>query len=138
MLPSPDFRMTRQRSVILEELRAVTSHPTADQMYEQVRRRLPRVSLGTVYRNLDLLTEQGVIQKLELAGTQRRFDGNVQNHYHLRCVRCGRVEDAPIAPFGWIEQEVQQVTAYEIIGHRLKFLGLCPQCRQIGPTGPHA
>ena len=123
-------RMTRQRFVILEELRDTRSHPTADEIYELVRRRLPRVSLATVYRNLDVLCEQGVIQKLELACSQRRFDGNTRNHYHVRCTRCGRVEDAPIEPLAWLEQAVNRASDYVITGHRVKFLGTCPQCEQ--------
>ena len=125
------FRMTRQRQVILKELRKVNSHPTADEIYEMVRQRLPRVSLGTVYRNLDMLCECGTIQKLELAGTQRRFDGNVENHYHIRCIRCDRVEDAPIEPVTTLEDTLRKrMGDYEIIGHRLEFTGICPQCRQ--------
>ena len=124
------FRMTRQRQVILEELRKINSHPTADEVYEMVRRRLPRVSLGTVYRNLDMLCECGMIQKLELAGPQRRFDGTIENHYHVRCIRCGRVEDAPIEPLAALEDTLRELSDYEIIGHRLKFIGICPQCKQ--------
>ena len=62
--------MTRQRRVILEALRGTTSHPTADEVYEMVRRRLPRISLGTVYRNLEILSGEGLVAKLEMAGTQ--------------------------------------------------------------------
>ena len=69
------LRMTRQRKVILEIMKNVTSHPTADQVHQMVRKTLPHVSLATVYRNLEILSEHGMIQKLELAGAQRRFDG---------------------------------------------------------------
>ncbi|MGE5575573.1 MAG: Fur family transcriptional regulator [Syntrophothermus sp.] len=127
------FRMTHQRQIILEELKNVTTHPTADEVYEMVRRRLPRISLGTVYRNLELLAEEGIIQKLELAGTQKRFDGNPENHYHVRCIRCGRVDDVPIEPGMLIDQAVRGVSDYEIIGYRLKLIGLCPQCAKEEP-----
>ena len=86
-------RNTPQRRVILEELQKTSSHPTAAELYAKVRRRLPRISLGTVYRNLDLLAEMGKIQKLDLAGGETRFDGNPEPHCHMRCVRCGRVDD---------------------------------------------
>ena len=69
--------MTRQRPVILEELKNLTTHPTADELYSMVRRRLPRISLGTVYRNLEILSEMGLAQKLESAGAQRRYGGDV-------------------------------------------------------------
>ena len=75
MLSNPKSRMTHQRRIILEELRNTRSHPTADEVYEIVRKRIPKISLGTVYRNLELLSESGVIQKLEIGGTQKRFDG---------------------------------------------------------------
>lgn len=121
-------RFTRQRKVILEELRKVTTHPTADEVYKMVRRRLPRVSLGTVYRNLDILAEAGDILKLEMAGTQRRYDGVVENHYHVRCTECGRVDDLKYDPLPGIERDVGAVTDYKVTGHRVEFTGVCPKC----------
>jgi Fur family ferric uptake transcriptional regulator len=122
------YRMTRQRQIILEELRKVDTHPSADEVYETVRKRLPRISLGTVYRNLEILSELGEIQKLELGGDLKRFDRNSNKHYHIRCMNCGRVDDAPIAPLNQVEDELYGATVYTIIGHRLEFEGLCPQC----------
>lgn len=128
------FRMTRQRRVILEELRRKNNHPSADELYERVRVRLPRISLGTVYRNLEILTELGEIQTLELSGSMKRFDGVPSKHYHIRCVRCGRVDDAPIAPLNQIEDELYGATVYTITGHRLEFTGLCPQCSKLAES----
>ena len=122
------LRMTQQRRVILEELRGTNDHPTADALYEKVRKRLPRISLGTVYRNLEILTALGEIQTLELSGSQKRYDGIPQKHYHIRCIRCERVDDAPIAPLNSLEDELYGATVYTIMGHRLEFLGLCPEC----------
>lgn len=123
------FRLTRQRQVILEELKAVRTHPTADEIHQMVRRRLPRVSLGTIYRNLEMLVECGMIQKLELAGSQGRFDGNAENHYHIRCVHCGQVRDLMDAPVAVEEGDFRTATDFEILGHRLEFVGLCPACK---------
>lgn len=120
--------MTRQRGVILEELRKVNTHPSADEVYEMVRKRLPRISLGTVYRNLEILSESGVIQKLEPGCSLKRFDGNPVEHYHIRCVRCGRIADAPAIPDLKIDLERVNAPDYEVIGHRLEFLGLCSRC----------
>lgn len=120
--------MTPQRKIILEELKKLNNHPGADEIYEAVRKRLPRVSLGTVYRNLDILSELGEIQRLELSGTISRFDWDTKKHYHIRCMECGRVENAPVAPLNQIEDELYGATVYTIIGHRLEFLGLCPAC----------
>ena len=122
-------RATRQRRVILDELRAVTSHPTADEVYEMVRRRLPHISLGTVYRNLDLLVRQDEIQKLRLGCAQSRFDGDPQAHYHVRCTACGCVADMPIAPVPEIAEAARRVSDYELAGYCLEFLGLCPACK---------
>lgn len=126
--------MTRQRQIILEELRKVDTHPSADEVYETVRKRLPRISLGTVYRNLEILSELGEIQKLELGGDLKRFDRNYNKHYHIRCMNCGRVDDAPIAPLNQVEDELYGATVYTIIGHRLEFEGLCPQCSKTSET----
>ncbi len=125
----PQSRMTKQRKVILEELRKVTSHPTADEIYDMVRQRLPRISLGTVYRNLDVLAEHGEILKLESAGSQKRFDANMMPHAHIRCVHCGKVGDvmnvpAPLPTPGAV------VDGFEITGARLEFEGVCSVCRQ--------
>ncbi len=121
-------RMTRQRQVILEEIRRTNKHPAADEIYERVRKQLPRISLGTVYRNLDVLCELGEIQRLELSGAMKRYDGNPKKHYHIRCVCCDRVDDAPIAPLNKLEDDLYGTTVFEIIGHNLEFTGLCPQC----------
>ena len=123
-------RNTRQREVILGELRNLTSHPTAVGLYEIVRRRLPRISLGTVYRNLELLAEMGAIQKLDLAGSQARFDGNVDRHHHVRCTGCGRVDDVPGAPLDLARAKYNDCSGYEILGYRLEFVGICPGCRE--------
>jgi len=120
--------MTRQRSVILEELRSSGIHPSADELYQLVRKRLPRISLGTVYRNLEILSELGEIRKLELSGSLKRYDGHPHRHYHIRCVGCDTVADAPIAPLNQLEDELYQTTVFEIIGHNLEFTGLCPAC----------
>ena len=129
--------MTRQRRVILKELRRLNNHPSADELYERVRTHLPRISLGTVYRNLEILTELGEIQTLELSGSLKRFDGIPKKHYHIRCVNCGRVDDAPIAPLNQIEDELYGATVYTIIGHRLEFTGLCPNCSKVSNPAPN-
>ena len=120
--------MTRQRKVILEELQKQNAHPSADEIHQMVRRRMPKISLGTVYRNLELLAHIGKIQKLELSGALKRYDWNTNKHYHIRCVCCDRVDDAPIAPLNQLENDLYGATVFEIIGHNLEFTGLCPEC----------
>lgn len=128
MLHPKNTRMTRQRKVILEELLKQNSHPSADEIYQIVRRRMPRISLGTVYRNLEVLASMGKIQKLELSGALKRYDWNTNKHYHIRCLHCDRVDDAPIAPLNQLENDLYGATVFEIIGHNLEFTGLCPEC----------
>jgi Fur family transcriptional regulator, ferric uptake regulator len=130
MNPTPFQRNTRQRQVILEELRMLDSHPTASGLYDIVRRRLPNISLGTVYRNLDLLARLGQIQKLEVSGTESRFDGNPCQHDHLRCISCGRVDDVAGEPLDLSGGKPQDFRGYEILGRRLELLGKCPRCRK--------
>jgi Fur family ferric uptake transcriptional regulator len=126
--------MTKQRQVLLEELKKLHSHPTAIELYEIVRKRLPHISLGTVYRNLEFLADIGLINKLEIAGVQKRFDGKTENHYHIRCIRCNRVEDVPLEPIPEVERAVTGVSDYEVLTHRLEFVGLCPACRREAHT----
>ena len=123
-----NLRMTCQRKVILEELRKVDTHPSADEVYEMVRKRLPRISLGTVYRNLEILSESGEIQKLELGCNLKRFDGIAENHYHIRCTHCDRLVDAPADFDVAINHDIKNAIEYKIIGHKLEFIGICPDC----------
>ena len=124
------MRMTRQRQVILEELRKVSTHPGADEIYTMVRRRMPRISLGTVYRNLEVLSDLGEIRKIEMGGTLKRFDGKAEDHYHIRCMICQRVVDAPVKLMPNLEKSLKGKTEFKILGHQLEFVGVCPQCQK--------
>jgi Fur family ferric uptake transcriptional regulator len=128
------LRMTRQREVILEELRKVDTHPSADEVHAMVRRRLPRVSLGTIYRNLEILSEAGEIRKIESAGHVKRFDGDVGHHDHVRCIRCDRLADVRVDLSVDIDARLQADTDFRIYGHHLEFIGVCPRC-QAGSAG---
>jgi Fur family ferric uptake transcriptional regulator len=126
-------RNTRQRQAVLEELRKLRSHPTAAELHEIARQRLPKLSLGTVYRNLELLAADGIIGKLELSGTESRFDGNPERHCHARCTQCGRVDDLHDVPADLLGRRFHTLSGYEIIDYRLEFVGVCPQCRALAP-----
>ncbi len=130
MQPNTRLRMTTQRQVILDELKKLKSHPTAGELCQIVRRRLPRISLGTVYRNLEILSRQGIIQKLDVGGTEMRFDGTTDNHYHLRCLNCGKVADVDMEVIADLERKVDGAAGYQVFAHRLEFMGFCPECRQ--------
>jgi Fur family ferric uptake transcriptional regulator len=93
-----------------------------------VRKRLPRISLGTVYRNLEILSKTGEIQKLEPGSTLKRFDGNPDEHYHIHCIQCDRVVDAHINNELDFDDVLDEKSDFIIIGHKLEFIGLCPGC----------
>ena len=125
------MRKTKQREVILDELVKLCTHPSADELYGLVRKRLPRISLGTVYRNLELLSREGVIARLETGGAQRRFDAQTGDHQHIRCVSCGRIEDCE-GSAGRIRRDarVARGTGYRVLGRRIEYIGICPACRK--------
>jgi len=123
-------RNTLQRQVILEELRRLHSHPTAPELYRIVRTRLPRISLGTVYRNLELLGQIGLVRRLELGGGETRFDGDPSQHDHVRCIRCAEVTDIRQPPGLRVEPAFGTLSGYRILGHRLEYYGICPDCQQ--------
>ena len=130
------FRMTRQRRIMLEELAKMRTHPTADEVHRAVRRRLPRMSLGTVYRNLERLSAQGEIQKLSAGGSRTRFDRRTTPHYHVVCKRCGVMADLCMAPRNEMNRAAQAETDFRITGHTLTFEGRCPKCRRKEQGAP--
>ncbi len=125
-------RNTKQRRVIFEELARLDSHPTAGELYAIVRRTLPHISLGTVYRNLDRLVEAGQAKKIE-GGSQVRYDADMAAHDHMRCVVCERVLDLPAPSRTLGEQLLDQVKGLadgEILGLKVEIVGICPDCRK--------
>jgi Fur family ferric uptake transcriptional regulator len=124
----PKTRMTNQRRVILEELRKVDTHPTVDELYTIVKARMPHISLGTVYRNLDLLTETGEVLKLDSAGSMRRYDGRTEPHRHVRCRVCGRVGDIFDAEDAPSHSNVS-VPGFTVTAVRIEYDGICDECR---------
>lgn len=113
----------------MEELRSTKEHPRAGDLYQRVRQRIPTVAFGTVYRNLRLLRDQGLIQELTLGDDASRWDGNAVSHYHFTCQRCGRVLDLEMEPALDWQEEVARRTGLAITQHRAEFYGLCPQCQ---------
>ena len=122
------LRLTEQRRLILETVRATDAHPSASMVYRKLRRRLPRVSLATVYRNLRRLAAEGFL--LERAGADGlRFDGNTAHHDHFTCLACRRVFDVPAATTAGARHRVAARTGFEVLDHRVEFYGLCAACR---------
>ncbi len=124
------MRITNQREIILEELKRLNTHPTADELYEVVKKRLPRISIATVYRNLERLSEAGIIHKLEYGGRQKRFDGDVRPHSHVFCVRCGRISDVDTVDGLNAREMVLDSKGFQIMEGSLQFQGICPKCQR--------
>ena len=121
-------RNTRQRSLVLDAVRASSSHPTADEIFHAVRERDAHVSRGTVYRNLNLLVEEGAIQQLKCAGGSR-FDWRCDRHSHVICPACGAVADVELPYDPTLDRAVHKATGYARVSHYTFFEGLCPACR---------
>ena len=123
------LKYSRQRESIKEFLMTRTDHPTADTVYHQLRKIYPNISLGTVYRNLNLLAEIGEIQKLSPGIGPDRFDGNPAPHYHFICRHCGCVMDLTVSGLDHINILAGQDFDGEIEGHITYFYGTCPSCK---------
>lgn len=128
--------MTRQRRIILDELRRTTAHPTADELFACARRRLPSLSLATVYRTLASLHEAGLALKLDLDGDRSRWDGTVTDHGHVTCRICGVVADLPAPPVEDVLDAVTATTPFTDLTCRVELTGICPLCTSK-PTGSH-
>ena len=121
-------RHSRQRELIKSFLETKKDHPTADTVYRNVRNQNPRISLGTVYRNLTLLAEEGEIRRLNVGDGVDRFDGDVSPHYHFVCQKCGQVLDLQIEGMEEIDYAASENFHGRIAGHVTYFYGLCGSC----------
>jgi Fur family peroxide stress response transcriptional regulator len=124
-------RNTNQREAILKILINTRSHPTADDIYDEVREEIPNISKGTVYRNLQVLQEMGQVRELNLDGTKSRFEVATASHYHFRCENCGRLLDLDVPINKELDREIAKQTGLSISHHQLEFRGLCHSCQVI-------
>lgn len=123
-------RMTKQRKAILKILENTDIHPTADWIYEQVKKEIPNISLGTVYRNLNVLSEMGKIMTLDYGSSYSRFDGNPRNHYHFKCEKCEKVFDVEIEVLNNLNKKISKKSTFQVKSHRLEFYGICSECQE--------
>ncbi len=123
------YRQTHQRKRILEIVQATDVHPTADWIYAKLKKEIPHVSLGTVYRNLNILIELGLIREMPFRNGFDRFEGNVAPHYHFVCERCGVVEDLKMPIYSRINQKAEKMSSFRISHHIIDFFGLCEKCQ---------
>lgn len=122
------LKYSRQREAIKEYLMNTKDHPTADTVYMHIREQYPNISLGTVYRNLNLLASQGEIIKINCNDGSIRFDGNSGPHYHFVCNRCNKVMDLEMEPIDHINRIANAGFPGKIEGNVTFFYGLCPDC----------
>lgn len=129
-------RNTRQKEIVLEEVRSRFDHPSASEIYLSVREKDPRISKGTVYRNLKELSRTGLINHIPVPGADR-YDVRVDRHYHIMCLSCGSVEDVPVDYEKELDFSVDGKNGYIVRGHQTVFEGICPQCQRSVSAATH-
>ena len=109
------------------------NHPTAEWLYNKLKLEFPDLSLGTVYRNLAILVEQGFVKKIDFGGVFDRFEANIAPHYHFICESCGSVSDLELPIDDSLDERVNKETPFLSRRHRIDFFGICDKCRKIAP-----
>lgn len=128
MAKQATLKHSKQREAILAFLKTRKDHPTADTVYQEIRNTIPNISLGTVYRNLSLLSDRGEILRLSCDGKVDRFDADIHPHYHFICKDCGCVQDIKLPYSHQIDQSANEEFDGVITKHSLLFEGLCKDC----------
>ncbi|MDE6904026.1 MAG: transcriptional repressor [Lachnospiraceae bacterium] len=121
---------SRQRESIKKYLDSHFTHPTAETVYLDIKEEFPNISLGTVYRNLNLLADMGEVLRISLGNGPDRYDGRTNPHYHFICSTCGEVMDMDMEPIPEIDAQARQNFSGVITGHVTHFFGLCPKCNK--------
>jgi Fe2+ or Zn2+ uptake regulation protein len=125
------LRNTNQRQIILEYLQRSKAHPTAEQIYKSVRKSLPRISFGTVYRNLKILENQGQIAPLTYCKEYTRYEACVDNHYHFVCQHCDKVIEIQMDEMLELNSQVAKRCNLQVNTHKLFFFGCCQTCSKL-------
>jgi Fur family peroxide stress response transcriptional regulator len=122
------YKRSRQRERILSILQNTDTHPTASWVYDELKKEFNNLSMGTVYRNINILVDQNLVQKIEAGSSFDRFDANTEIHYHFICRDCGCIDDLPLNKMVDLNEMVNRETGYQAESHRLDFYGTCPAC----------
>ena len=123
-------RNTIQCSLILEAVRKLHCHATADEICDEIVKKHPNISKATVYRNLNRLAETGEIRKIEIPDGPDCFDHLCHQHYHVKCAKCGRVFDVDMDYMADLGKNIKDTHGFKFIGHNIIFQGICPDCLQ--------
>lgn len=121
-------RNTIQRALVLDAVNKLHNHPTANEVYETIVKEHPDISVATVYRNLNKLSDEGLIRKRIIPGTVDRFDHLCSNHYHARCKQCGRIFDVDMDYMPDLSDRIRDTHGFQIDSHDITFTGTCPDC----------
>ena len=134
-LKASGVRITPQRHAVLEYLLNSMTHPTADEIYKALEDKFPNMSVATVYNNLRVLREIGLVRELPYGDDSSRFDCNTTEHYHVICDICGKIVDFHYPPLDEVESLAEQMTGFKINRHRMELYGTCESCQQVGSQG---
>ncbi|TMN22860.1 peroxide-responsive transcriptional repressor PerR [Lentibacillus cibarius] len=129
-LKESGVRITPQRHAVLEYLLHSTIHPTADDIYKALESKFPNMSVATVYNNLRVLRETGLVRELTYGDSSSRYDYNSSEHYHIICEVCGKIEDFHYPILDEVESLAEQVTGFDVSHHRMEIYGTCESCQK--------
>ncbi|OIJ14293.1 transcriptional repressor [Anaerobacillus arseniciselenatis] len=127
-LKSTKVRMTPQRHAILEYLFSSFSHPTADEIYKALEGKFPNMSVATVYNNLRVFKDVGLVKELTYGDSSSRFDSVTSDHYHVICENCEKIVDFHYPGLDEVETLAEHVTGFKVKSHRMEIYGTCPEC----------
>lgn len=127
-LKETGVRITPQRHAILEYLINSLSHPTADDIYKSLEEKFPNMSVATVYNNLRVFREVGLVKELTYGDASSRFDFTTTEHYHVICERCNKIVDFHYPGLDEVEHLASHVTGFQVSHHRMEIYGVCPDC----------
>lgn len=130
-LKESGVRITPQRHAVLEYLLTSKTHPTADEIYKALEGQFPSMSVATVYNNLRVLREVGLIRELTYGDDSSRFDCNMTEHYHIMCKSCGKIVDFHYPSLDEVESLAEKVTGFDVSHHRMELYGTCEDCQPV-------
>ena len=122
-------RNTIQKDLVRNAVYEMKRHVTANEVYEFIKESYPAIGKGTVYRNLDILVEEGALRKVEVSEGPNRFDFTLKNHYHVRCVKCGEVSDVDMDEIPDLMKKIHDTHGIEFLDYDISFKGICQKCR---------
>ena len=123
-------RNTIQKDLVRNTVYEMRRHVTANEVYEFIKEAYPTIGKGTVYRNLDILVEEGALRKVEVPDGPNRFDFILKNHYHVRCVNCGEISDVDMDEILGLLEKIHDTHGTDFLGYDILFKGICPKCQK--------